>query len=236
MPNSILSIMVDQREPSHRKSLDFGVPFAISLLDAGDIWAATSDSCLLVIELKTPNDFLNTIRDNRLFSQISRMREISQWCYLLIIDKLLWEQETGKIVLDYKVTGWNMSAIWGALLSVQELGCNVVFCNGETDLVNCIKRLAKRDRGDVTVSAPRLPRILSDAEKVLAAFPNIGPERAMAIMKHCGSLKWALNYLMTLGEDGVPGVTDNIKLVCRQIADLDDGENIWPISAEENEK
>ena len=94
MSNTIQAVIIDKREPDWVKSLDFSAPTISDILDAGDLQIATSDSVRLVIERKTPSDFLNSIADNRLLNQTARMRELSPWCYIIVTGSLPFDPET----------------------------------------------------------------------------------------------------------------------------------------------
>lgn len=125
----ITSVIIDSREPDWVKGLKFGgVPTAVTALDAGDFLVATSDGVLLSIERKTSDDLLNTLKGDRLFSQCARIRAATPWAYLLITG-YLGPGPDGKTITT-RQTGWDFSAVQGALLTVQELGVNVVFSSG----------------------------------------------------------------------------------------------------------
>ena len=69
--------MVDNREPEFFQKLKFGgVPTMVTQLETGDVQAVTDDGCTLVFERKTPSDFLNSLKDERLFPQMARMTEL----------------------------------------------------------------------------------------------------------------------------------------------------------------
>jgi len=236
MSNTIKGIFIDNREPDWVRDLDFGVPTANVTLDIGDLQVATSDNAMLVIERKTVSDLLGSISDGRLFNQVAKMRKLSPWCYVIITGALIWEQDTGKLIVGYKTTGWDMSAVYGALLTVQELGVGVVFCANDDDFCPCVERLAKRKREDIHIHPVRQPHILSAGDKLLASLPGIGYEKVKALLDYCGTPAWALNYLTTLGKDSVPGIGDGIKRAVRKTLELKDGEELWPIAGNENEK
>ena len=72
----ITALMIDSREPDNIKSMKFpNIPTTVTMLDTGDILAVTDDGHTLIIERKTPDDFLNTLKDERLFPQLPRMTE-----------------------------------------------------------------------------------------------------------------------------------------------------------------
>lgn len=183
---AIQSVMIDQREPDHVKNMRFGgVPVAVTLLPAGDIWIATDDA-MLCIERKTPDDFLNSLRDDRVFGQCAALREHTSWAYLLITGPFL--RGADNRVITGRVTGWDYNAVQGALLTIQEMGIGVVHAAGEHDLENAVQRLANRQRGAVRISPARQMRFLSESEAIIAALPGIGPERLDTI-----NAVWPLN-------------------------------------------
>jgi len=227
----ISAIILDSREPDHLKYMF--PDCSVQMLDAGDLWCATDDNQILIIERKTPSDLLNTIGQDRLFSQCARMREYSPWCYLVITGHF-YVQSNGHIQIAGRETGWLFSAIQGALLTVQELGVGVIHCNGEEDYAACIERLSNRERGEIHIDQPRQPHILSAGESFLAALPGIGIEKAQALLKHCDTPAWALSYLTRYGENGVPGVGDGIKRSVRKALGLSEEMELWPISHEKD--
>lgn len=82
------AVVIDQREPLHIQLINFpGVPVTVSLLGAGDAWISAGDS-LIVAERKTPSDLVNSIKDERLFSQAARCRALTPWAYLVITGEI----------------------------------------------------------------------------------------------------------------------------------------------------
>ncbi len=230
--NPILSIVIDQREPDSIKGLDYGAPVAVALLDAGDAWIACQDA-MLVVERKTSADLCNSISDGRLLDQCVRMRQLSPWAYLVITGNVLWEQTgPGAVIQGYQATGWNMRSVWGALLTVQELGVHLIFAQNEEDYPACLRRLAGRERGEIRIAPARPPRILSPGEQVLSALPGIGWERVGALLEFCGTPAWALSYLTRLGENGVNGIGDGIKRGIRRALELPDDLELHVIAKE----
>lgn len=218
---TIQSVVVDQREPPEIQHLNFGAPKVIALLDVGDLWAAV-DNQMLIIERKTPSDLLASIADGRLFDQCARMRAQSPWCYLVVTGQLR-TNSAGYVIRDeYEVTKWRWDALQGALLTVQDLGVNVVYCL-DYDFAGCVKRLAARARDEVRIQK-RAPYTLSAGEAVLASLPGIGEERIDLLLDFSGSPAWALSYLTTLGEPGVDGIGDGIKRRVRGALGLNESE------------
>lgn len=215
-----MNIIIDSREPGWVRRLRLGgAEISVMALDAGDVWLATPEG-LVIIERKTPSDFLNSLRANRMFGQCAKMQGLSEWAYLCITGELQ-RGQGGKVWADRRQTGWNWHAVQGALLTVQELGVRVVFCGGDTDFEAAVLRIAKRDRGEVHIRPPRVSHILNEGEAMLAALPGVGPEKVDALLKHCGTPAWAL-VALTDNTPGVPGVRGGTKARVRKALGLED--------------
>jgi ERCC4-type nuclease len=213
--------MIDSREPRWVQSLDFGgVPTAVVALDAGDFLVATTDDRLLAIERKTPGDFLNTLRDDRLFPQVAKLRDQSEWAYLLISGQL-GRAVDGTVSTPTRDTGWEWTAIQGALLTVQELGCHVVFCDGDDDLEPAIVRLAKRRRDEKRILPPREPALLGPGEAAIAALPGIGNTRMMDVLQAAGTPADALVMLTLKHGEHVHGIGPATKTRIRNALGLE---------------
>ena len=193
--SQITAVLIDSREPNHIKNLNFnGLPTAVTMLETGDIQAVTDDGCELLIERKTPDDFLNTLKDDRLFPQVARMTEKRNaqilagetptvWSYLVITEPMTCSHD-GKVITQRGVTGWAYSAVMGAILSIQELGVHVVFCNGDADFQDCVLRLGKRNRdATMRIMPARIPNVLGPKAEFLAGLPGIGIESIQEILK-----------------------------------------------------
>jgi hypothetical protein len=207
---SITAIMIDSREPDWIKSLTFGgLPTMVTLLDTGDVQAVTDDNCTLIIERKTPEDFLNTLKEDRLFPQIAHMVEmrniqqmngqpVTYWPFLVITD-VFTADHNGKVITSRGVTGWSFASVMGAILSIQELGVPVAFCNGQNDFEDCVLRLGRRSRNpEMMILPPRVPNILGPKATLLASLPGVGVERVQEI------LDWSDNNL----SHALSGITD----------------------------
>ncbi len=176
----ITSVMIDTREPKDIQKLEFSGVLKISTaLDVGDLWATTDDSKVLIIERKTPEDLLGSLKDERLFQQVGAMankrKESDIYYPYLVITGSLRYDKTGKVITARGITGWNYDSVMGGLLTVQEMGIPTIYCQ-EGDYENCIIRLGGRKRDSVIVPSTRPVRYLGDGAAVLLALPGIGPE------------------------------------------------------------
>lgn len=234
----IQSVIIDSREPTYVQQLKFGgAPVAVTMLPAGDIWIATDDNAMLCIERKTPDDFLNSLRDDRIFGQCAALREQTQWAYLLITGLFL--RGADNHVITGRLTGWDYNAVQGALLTIQELGVHVIHCTGDHDLEGAITRLANRDRGVVHVPPARFNHVLSDAEAIIASLPGIGVERLNAINAVYPLNQMAYMALLALTDTDpniweIPGIGDGITRRIRKALGLSDGQYLFTESREEN--
>ena len=223
---AIVSALIDQREGDWVKQLTFGgVPTVVTLLDAGDLLVATDDSCLLAIERKTASDLLNTLRDDRLFPQLAKLREVSPWAYLIVCG--VFQPGPGGIcIADGRATGWNWASVQGALLTAQEMGVHVLHVASDADYEASVIRLANRDRSALRIAPARDVTIISEQEQVLASLPGIGGEKARALLAEFGSAHLALHYLTVWDRywhhQGVAGIGDGIRRKVRRALGLDD--------------
>lgn len=191
---TLQSIMIDSREPSWVQQLQFdGASKAVVMLDAGDFLCACDDGQLLAIERKTSGDLLNTLRDDRLFPQITRLREVTPWAYL-VITGVLHPGRGGHCVTEERESGWNWASVAGALATVQEMGVCVVQAASDLDFEATVLRLANRGREQVRVAPARDVTIVTEREQVLAALPGIGPDRARSLLS-AFTPAFALDYL-----------------------------------------
>jgi len=240
------AMMIDQREPKWVQELNFGgLPVAVTLLEYGDIWIATDDGCLLLIERKTPNDFLNSLKDGRLLEQLEPLANkrydeqlrggpVKTYPYLLITGALGVDQN-GMVVTD-RVTGWSYASVAGTLLSIQEAGIYVVFCAGDNDLEAAILRLIAHQRGKELQILPARPvQVLGPKEALLACLPQIGIERSQEILKWAG---WNLAHaLIGLTDPGIDApVGRKVRANIRKFLGLNDTQSIELLTNDSNQE
>lgn len=223
------SIIIDQREPQQIQRLTWGTtPVAVSLLDAGDLWIAADDDNLVIVERKTPDDFLGSIKDGRLFEQCIRMKTISPWCYL-IITGALYCLPSGYIQTGNRETGWKAESVEGAKISVQELGVSIVECK-ELEYPAWVERLANRDRSSIRAGAIRNGYILSPGETCLTALPGIGLDKAQLLLE-CNSPARALEYLTRQDLNGIAGIGPKTKENAKRALGLKNNESLKVINS-----
>lgn len=223
---TIQSIMIDSREPQWMQMLrPAGIQPAVTALDAADVWVATADGQLLVIERKTVTDLLASIADGRLFVQAARMRELSPWAYVVVQGHLV-ADERGTVYAAGKPTRWQWTSLQGSLQTVQELGVMIVYIDeGATAMCDYIERLAGRDRNHIRLGAPRRGEMYAPQMLPLLGMPGIGDERAKQLIETFGTAAWAIEFLTDPHWDGeahVPGIGAGIKRGVRAALGLPD--------------
>jgi hypothetical protein len=193
--SNIAACLIDSREPTWVQKLSFGgAPCSVLMLKSGDVHVVTEDNHILVIERKTPEDFLNSLRDDRLLVQMQRMSElrldeqlagqITTWPYLVVTGEFR-RSGDGHVITDSRGhTGWDYNSVQGALLTIQEMGIFVAFCGGDQDFEDCIIRLANRKRdSDYKLLPPRPAMLLGPGAAFLAGLPGVGVERVTELMQ-----------------------------------------------------
>jgi len=234
---AISAVIVDSREPEWVRMLTFGnAPTSVAMLNAGDLMIGCDDDTLLMVERKTADDFLHTLRDDRLFPQLVKLRQMTQWAYLAICGTLA-PGPGGRAYADGRETGWQWASVAGTLLTVQEIGVHVLFVASDDELEAAIIRLAARERGPVRVKPARDTLLMGEGECVLTSLPGIGPDRAQALLDYCSTPAWALAYLSNEQWTGptAPGVGDGTRRRVRQALGLPEGE-ILAIVTQDDEK
>ena len=222
----ITAIMLDSREPDWVKSLEFsGIPKTVTMLDWGDCMAATDDGSMILVERKTPDDLLGSLRDERLFLQLSNMLLVTRYAYLMVTGELQ-RSHDGKVITARGETGWSWTAIQGALLTIQEIGIFVTYCAGDVDYGPAILRLGSRDRKPLLELGPaKKPRILNPSEAIVSVLPWIGIERLHSVMDYCQTPANALQAL-TDQDTQIPGVPVSVKKRIRQALGLQSYEEL----------
>jgi len=232
---SLQAVVLDSREPAWVQELDYGVPSSVTALPIGDCWLAAEDTTL-VVERKTLADLLASIRDNRLFTQAAAMVSQSVWSYEVVTE--LPVIRSGCVWAGGQLTAWKWSSVQGALLTLQDIGVQVVFWEkGHQGYADALKWLAGRDRGPVKVHPQRRDVVMqSRAEAILCGLPGISDGRAGTLLEHCSSAAWALDFLTGNGGGSVPGIGPGTKEAVRQALGLPDDLRLAVIDRQEAEQ
>lgn len=235
--NKAEAIITDSREPLWVQSLKFGgIPVSVMTLETGDIQVVCSDGAILNIERKTTSDLLESLKDDRLFSQCARLGQsrideqvsmsgkMTTWPYILITGVITCSPAGKVIIPERGETDFLYSSIQGALLSIQEIGVMVTFATGDQDLEAAVLRLAARKRDDLFLLPPRIPTIVGPGAAFLASLPGIGIERTMNLMAWSANRPAHVLSALTDLDLEVPGIGQATKRKIRAVLGLKDGE------------
>ncbi|MCE5207352.1 MAG: hypothetical protein LLG42_03470 [Chloroflexi bacterium] len=242
----ISTVVIDSREPKWVQELTFsGVPTAVAALDYGDLHVLCEDDATLIIERKTPDDFLGSLKDDRLFVQTAKCAQArleaqlayetmdTIWPYLVITGQF-YPEPGGKTITPRGVTGWNWNSVMGALLSIQEMGTAIVFAPNDEEFEHTVIALANRSHtAETQILPPKPPSILSPGHQILASLPGIGLERLKIVMDYAGGLPgWALVGL-TDPEHSYKGIPNAVQRSIRAALKLAANERLEIVTIDE---
>jgi ERCC4-related helicase len=180
--NKKLKIFADYREKASGiiKALsEAGVQIELSNLEVGDYVLSER----VVVEYKTPSDFVDSIIDGRLLSQLSNLKKYER--PIILIDGL---EDL------YSIRKIHPNAIRGALAVITVgYGIPILQTKNFVEATNLLLTIARRE-ADTTRKEYSLhsAKPLSDRELqeyVISAFPGIGPVLAKPILRHFKSIK-----------------------------------------------
>ena len=139
----------------------------------------------MIVERKTANDFLESIKDGRLFSQMMEMRKNYQVPILIIEGELF----TG---------GFHENSIYGALASIiGDYRISVIFTRDAQETAKLIEFLVKREYSPKEEIAIRKEkRAMSDEERqryIVESLPNVSAKLSHRLLEHFGSVRNVIN-------------------------------------------
>jgi ERCC4-type nuclease len=188
------TIIVDSREASTAPKIvkglvERGVNVRSEPLEKGDY--ILSDVC--AVERKTVKDFVYTLTHRFLFEQLFRLKEVYPHSLILL---------EGYLPIVFKYSRIQPSAIWGALFCLTKNGIPIVPTTSYKETIDFL-HVAARQEQIVEKRAPTVhpfKRLDSTADAqiyFMASLPNVGREKAMAILK---SYQTPLNALVSVDD------------------------------------
>ncbi len=174
------TIIVDSREASTAPKIvkglkENGAEISIRALEKGDY--VISDLC--VFERKTVHDFVYTLTRRYLFEQLFKLKEVYAKPFLII---------EGYMPIIYKFSKIQPASVWGAMFSLARQGIYLIHTNSYKETIDFLYTAAKQEQ----IVEKRIPVIhpvkktetLAEAQIFfLASLPNIGREKAIALLK-----------------------------------------------------
>ena len=174
------TIIVDSREASSAAKIvkglvERGVTVKTETLEKGDY--ILSDQC--AVERKTVHDFVYTLTRRYLFEQLFRLKEAYPKALILL---------EGYLPIIYKFSHIQPAAVWGAMFNLAKNGIALVNTTSYKESIDFLY-VAARQEQIVEKRAPAIhpckkTETLADAQVYfVASLPNIGREKAVAILK-----------------------------------------------------
>ncbi|MDH5448014.1 MAG: hypothetical protein OEY24_06650 [Candidatus Bathyarchaeota archaeon] len=174
------TIIVDNHEASSASKIvkglvERGAAVKTHPLSKGDY--ILSDRC--AVERKTVHDFVYTLTRRYLFDQLFGLKELYPTAIVLL---------EGYLPIIYKFTRINPSAVWGAMFALAKQGIALVHTTNYKGTVDFLYTAAKQEqiveKRIPVVHAAKKTATLADAQLYLvASLPNIGHEKALAILE-----------------------------------------------------
>ncbi|HVP26999.1 MAG TPA: ERCC4 domain-containing protein [Candidatus Bathyarchaeia archaeon] len=188
------TIIVDSREANTATKIvkglrERGVDIKTEQLEKGDY--ILSDIC--AVERKTVKDFVYTLTHRYLFEQLFRLKEVYPKALILL---------EGYLPIIYKYSRIQPAAVWGAMFSLVRNGIPMVTTTSYKETIDFLYVAARQEQ----IVEKRVPTVhafknydsTSDAQiYFVASLPNVGREKAMAILK---SYQTPLNALINVDD------------------------------------
>ena len=186
------TIIVDSREANTAAKIVKGlrernVKVKIEALEKGDY--ILSDEC--AVERKTVQDFVYTLTRRYLFEQLFRLKEVYPKSLILL---------EGYLPIIYKFSRIQPVSVWGAMFNLAKNGIAMVNTTSYKETIDFLYVAARQEqiveKRAPTVHPFKRTETLSDAQVYfVASLPNIGREKATAILK---SYQTPLNALINV--------------------------------------
>ena len=173
-------IIVDSREATTATKIvkglrEAGAKIKVEPLVKGDY--ILSDQC--AVERKTVKDFVYTLTRRYLFAQLFQLKEAYQKPFILI---------EGYFPIVYKFSKIKPSSVWGAMFALAKQGILLIHTTKYQETVDFLYTAARQEqiveRRSVTVHPVKKVETIAEAQIFfMASLPNIGREKAVAILK-----------------------------------------------------
>jgi Fanconi anemia group M protein len=188
------TIIIDGREANSaakivRGLMERGVRVKTDSLEKGDY--ILSDEC--AVERKTVNDFVYTLTRRYLFEQLFKLRDVYPKSFVLL---------EGYLPIIYKFSHIQPSAIWGAMFNLAKNGVAIINTASQKETADFLYVAARQEqiveKRIPTVHAFKKFETLSEMQLYfVAGLPNIGREKAVAVLK---SYQTPLNALINVDD------------------------------------
>ncbi len=178
-----VKIFADYREKTTgtvKELVELGVSIKLDMLTCADYVLSSR----VGVELKTANDFVDSIVDGRLLEQLKTLKRSYERPIIII-------QGTQDL---YSLRNVHPNAIRGMLGTIAvSYGIPILYAKDEKDGAALLLSIAKREQEentkDFSPHADRKPMTMKEQQEYLVScLPNVGPQLAKELLKHFGSI------------------------------------------------
>jgi len=206
-----IKIICDNREnPSILKKLSEHSAIETRQLSCADYILSDRVAC----ERKTCEDFLNSLVDGRLFSQVKELRQTYRYPMLILEGENL-----------YSARKIHPNAIQSALVTVMlDFGVPVIFSRDEDETVSFLYNIARREqeegKREVVYRTEKRAYTLEERQRfVVESLPNVSSILAQRLLEHFGTIKEIVNA----GENELQEVEGIGKKIAAEIREVLEG-------------
>jgi Fanconi anemia group M protein len=188
------TIIVDSREANTASKIvkgltERGANIRTETLEKGDY--ILSNEC--AVERKTVHDFVYTLTRRFLFEQLFKLKEAYPKSLILL---------EGYLPVIYKYSRIQPASVWGALFNLARNGISIINTTSYKETVDFLFVAARQEQivEKRTPTVHPFKRVDSTADAqiyLIASLPNVGREKALAILK---SYQTPLNALINVDD------------------------------------
>jgi ERCC4-type nuclease len=188
------TVIVDSREASTAAKIvkgliERGANVKTAALEKGDY--ILSDQC--AVERKTVNDFVYTLTRRYLFEQLFRLKDVYPKSLILL---------EGYLPIIYKYSNIQPASVWGAMFNLAKNGIAIVNTASQKETVDFLYVAARQEqvvekRAPIVHAFKRTDTTADAQVFFVASLPNVGREKATAILK---SYQTPLNALINVDD------------------------------------
>lgn len=202
-----MKIQLDSREsPETKEILELFLKSEEMTLIVGDIVVDNT----ICFEHKTPSDFISSVFDGRLFSQIDAMQDNYPHSFVLVSGTMTDLFETAGMINRY-------NSILAAVCSCYVRGSPVIFCDTLVNLSEVVKVLgAKLSDGKERSRPVQKTKIEDKRLQLICSFKGIDATRGKTLLEEFGTVWEVLNASSSSLQEvhGIGKVTaDNMRAV-----------------------
>ena len=205
-----VKIFADYREKSTgtvKELVELGVSVKLEMLQTADYILSSRTGA----ELKTTQDFVDSIIDGRLLEQLKTLKKSYEKPLIII-------QGTQDL---YSARNVHPNAIRGMLATIAiSYGIPILYTKDEKDSAELLLSIAKREQEDKKEFSPhadKKPMTLKEQQEYLiSCLPNVGPSLAKELLKRFGCVQ-AIFIASEEGLKKTPGIGDKIAKQIREL-------------------